>query len=213
MVAWDAWARRNLQTGDILFRMGDARAAWGLFKFSKISAGMADSHYSHTAIVAWEDGEPFVYDTTTTGARKQPFPIWVLDTSGALAVKRPRPAYQKHVAQAIEFCRQVYFSQIPFDMDLKMGDDRLYCIELTERAYRSAGLPLSDPLRIDQLPRFGEFPFSVWLAKRFSSLQPEQPAWVIGNERIGVFSSPALELVYTAPRSLILAHNGEILVR
>ena len=90
MTAWDDWARANLREGDILFRMGDARAACGLFPFSKISAEMAGSRYSHSGVVAWEEGGPIVYDTTKTGPRRQPFAIWILDTVGGIAVKRPR---------------------------------------------------------------------------------------------------------------------------
>lgn len=199
MCVWDAWGRTFLRDGDVLFRMGDARAACGLFRFSKISAEMAGSDFSHTGIVAWEEGAPFVYDTTKTGARRQPFPIWVLDADGPLAVKRPVPAAQLCVPGALAFCREVYRRQVPFDPGLMMGDDRLYCIELTERAYRSAGLPLSEPIRIDHLPRYHEFPNVVRLATLCTSLRPEQPAYVIGNDQVGIWASPALELLYRAP--------------
>jgi hypothetical protein len=203
MVVWDDWARRNLCDGDILFRMGDARAACGLFPFSKISAAMADSRYSHTGIVAWEEGAPFVYDTTTTGPRRQPFAIWLLDTAGGFAVKRPVSGCQQYVPAALAFCRATYHHQTPFDRDLGLGDDRLYCIELTERSYRSAGLALSEPLRIEQLPRYKEFPNIVRLARLCSPLEPEQEAYIIGNDRVGIWSSPALELVYEAPDAFL----------
>ena len=199
MAAWDAWGRRTLRDGDILFRMGDARAACGMFPFSRISAEMAGSRYSHTGIVAWEEGGPYVYDTTKTGPRRQPFAIWVLDTAGGLGVKRPRPADQRHIPAAVAYCRDVYLKQVPFDHAFGLGDDRLYCIELTERAYRSAGLPLSNPLRINELPRYQEFPNAVRLVRLFTSLRPEQQAYIIGNERVGIWASPALELVYEAP--------------
>ena len=59
----------------------------------------------------------------------------MLDVRGAFAVKRPLPAYQHHVGRAVAYCRDAYDSQVPFDRDLKMGDDQPYCIELTQRAY------------------------------------------------------------------------------
>src|SRR5262249_26069956 len=143
MVTWEDWGRRHLHDGDILFRMGDARAACGLFPFSRVSAAIAGSRFSHTGIVAFEDGLPVVYDTTPTGPQRQPFPIWLLDPRGSFAVKRPCAAFQHLAPEAAAFCRAVYHAQVPFDFDMRLGDERFYCIELTERAYRHAGLPLS----------------------------------------------------------------------
>jgi hypothetical protein len=199
MVAWERWGRHYLRDGDILFRMGDARAALGLFPFSKISAGIAASRFSHSGIVAMEGGEPVVYDTTTTGPQRQPFSVWLLDTRGCFGIKRPRPEYQTLAPKAVAFCRAVYHAQTPFDFDMQMGDERLYCIELTERAYREAGLPLSHPIRLDHLPRYDEHPWSVRLMKLFTQMVPHQLAYVIGNDTIGIWSSPSLELVYEAP--------------
>jgi len=199
MNAWSGWARANLRDGDLVFRMGDARLASGLYPFSRITAEMAGSRYSHSGIIAWEGGEPVVYDTYRTGPRKQPFAIWVLDATGGIAFKRPKPEYQHHVAQALAFCREVYQKQVPFDRALALGNDRLYCIEMTAQAYESAGLTLAHPIRIDHLPRYRDFPKAVAAARCFSSLRPDQLAFVIGNETVGLWSSPALELVYEAP--------------
>ncbi|WP_406700506.1 YiiX/YebB-like N1pC/P60 family cysteine hydrolase [Singulisphaera sp. Ch08] len=199
MCVWESWARAHLRDGDIVFRMGDARVACGLYPFSRISAEMAGSRYSHTGIVAWENGEPVVYDTNKSGPRKQPFPIWVLDVAGGIAVKRPDANNQRFVAGAVAFCQDAYQRQVPFDPKLLLDNDRFYCIELTERAYRSAGLVLSEPIRIDHLPRYQHFPKAVWLARHFSSIRPDQSAFVIGNDAVGIWSSPALRLVYEAP--------------
>jgi Permuted papain-like amidase enzyme, YaeF/YiiX, C92 family len=201
MTAWESWGRQNLREGDIVFRMGDARAAFGLFPFSKISAAIAASRYSHTGIVAVEGGELVVYDTSTSGPQRQPFPIWVLDTRGHFAVKRPRAPYSESAPKAVAFCRSVYEKQVPFDFNMSLGDDKFYCIELTERSYTTAGLPLSKPLRLDHLPRYAEFPRIVRLMKLATSMVPQQLAYVIGNDAIGIWSSPSLELVYEAPHA------------
>jgi hypothetical protein len=202
MDAWADWARKNLRDGDLVFRMGDARAACGVFPFSRVSAAIADSRYSHSGIVAIEDGEPVVYDTTTTGPQRHPFPVWTLDARGSFAVKRPREPYRACAPKAVEFCKAIYRAQVPFDYDMKLGDDRFYCIELTERAYQSAGLPLSRPLRLDHLPRYHEHPWVVRLVRLCSPMEPHQRAYVIGNDAIGIWSSPSLELVYEAPHAL-----------
>ena len=199
MLAWEAWGRTHLQEGDIVLRMGDARAAMGMFPFSKVSAAIADSRFSHSGIVAIENGQAVVYDTTTTGPQRQPFKIWLLDTRGSFAVKRPKPEYQRAAPKAVAYCRQAYQKQVPFDFNMSMGDEKLYCIELTERAYESTGLPLSTALRLDELPRYRDYPKVVRLLKLATAMVPEQKAFVIGNEQIGIWASPALETVYDAP--------------
>ncbi|MFO0907316.1 MAG: YiiX/YebB-like N1pC/P60 family cysteine hydrolase [Isosphaeraceae bacterium] len=198
MLAWDAWGRTHLRDGDIVFRMGDARAAFGLLRFSKISASIADSRFSHCGIVALENGAPVVYDTSTSGPQRQPFSVWILDADGNFAVKRPRPEYAEAANKAVAYCRSIYRAETPYDWGMKLGDDELYCIEMTERAYQVAGLPLSRPVRIDELPRYKEHPWSVRLIKLGSKMVPQQLAYVIGNEKYGIWANPSLDLVYEA---------------
>ncbi len=201
MAAWELWGRDHLRDGDLLFRMGNARAFFGLMPFSRFSAAVAASKYSHSGIVAMEEGEPVVYDTSAGGPQRQPFAIWLLDAKGSFAVKRPAEPYQHHARGAVEFCRKAYRDQVPFDWNMTPGDDKFYCIELTQRAYASAGLNLSEPLRLDHLPRYHDFPKVVALMKVFTSMVPEQQAYVIGNNNLGIWSSPTLETVYEAPHA------------
>src|SRR5262249_32272961 len=91
MQQWDRWGRAVLRDGSPLFRRGDARILFGYFPFSRFLANVNNSPYSHAGIVAVEDGQPVVYDTTKAGVRRQPFPIWVLDNFGPLGVKRLKP--------------------------------------------------------------------------------------------------------------------------
>ena len=70
MTQWDAWGKSVLKDGDVLFRRGDATLLLGRFPFSRFTARVSGSQFSHTGIVAIEDGEPFVYDTTKAGVRR-----------------------------------------------------------------------------------------------------------------------------------------------
>ncbi len=88
MEKWDRWGHTVLKDGDILFRQGDARLLFGYFPFSRFIARTSGSRYSHTGIVSIENGDPFVYDTTKAGVRRQPFHVWVLDNVGPIGVKR-----------------------------------------------------------------------------------------------------------------------------
>ena len=50
----------------------------------------------------------------------------------------------------------------------------------------------------------------VRLMKLFTPMVPHQQAYVIGNEALGIWSSPALELVYEAPHARPpIAGDGE----
>ena len=56
MIQWGQWGRRVLRDGDIVFRLGDARILFGYFPFSRFTANVSGSRYSHTGIVAVEGG-------------------------------------------------------------------------------------------------------------------------------------------------------------
>ncbi len=196
MKQWDKWGKTVLRDGDILFRQADARILFGHFPFSRFIARASGSPYSHTAIVALENGTPVVYDTTKAGVRRQPFHVWILDNVGSFGVKRVRPELASRTALAIRFCRDVYERQVPFDFELSTDDRALYCVEMTEKAYRAAGLPLSEPIRLGDMENVTKYPICVFGFLRFSDLSLDQLAWFPGNERHGIWSSPNLVTVY-----------------
>jgi len=82
-----------------------------------------------------------VYDTTGSGVACQPFCVWVLDNVGNFGVKRLRPEDRHAIPRVLAYCRKVFHEQPPFDYELGLDDSRLYCVEMTEKAYRYAGLP------------------------------------------------------------------------
>ena len=200
MKGWDRWGRSVLRDGDILFRRGDAHVLFGYFPFSKFIANASGSKYSHTGIVAIEGGAPFVYDSTKAGVRRQPFHVWVLDNVGPFGVKRLKADRRPAVPEILRFCRETFEHQVPFDYKLGLGDDSLYCVEMTEKAFRSAGLKLSEPVRIRDMERRKEFPICFFVFQQLSTLTLDQQIFFPGNERHGIWSSPLLEQVYPAPK-------------
>ena len=201
MRRWDEWGRKNLRSGDVVFRMGDARVARGWFPMSRFLAKASNSRFSHTGVVSVEDGEPVVYDTTRTSVARQPFCVWVLDNVGDFGVKRLKPEYRSQIPLVIEYVHDVFAKQIPFDYELGLDDKALYCIELTEKAFRHAGLKLSDPIRLGDMERAGDFPIqmlgiaaaSKWALK--TPLTFEQEVFFPGNDRHGIWSSDKLQVV------------------
>ncbi len=192
MKQWDQWGKRVLRDGDIVFRRADARIIFGRFPFSRFTAQVTGSEFSHTGIVAIEEGKTMVYDTTKAGVRKQPFAVWMLDNVGSFGVKRLRPDLQRHVPGALKYCRQVFEKQVPFDYDLGLDDSKLYCVEMTEKAYRASGLPLSEPIRLSDMENVDQYPIAIYLFAQFSPLSLDQSVFFPGNERTGIWSSPSL---------------------
>ncbi len=216
MARWQGWGREVLRQGDVIFRLGDARVVRGMVPLSRFIARATGSPFSHTGIVAIEDGSPVVYDCSSAGVQRQPFEIWMLDSVGALGVKRLKPEHCRHIAGVIGYCRSAFERQVPFDSGFRMDDDSLYCLELTEKAFRSEGLALSEPVRIGDWEYLASFPLTAFLIPPISGLvldRPitlEQPVYLPGNERHGVWASPLLETVFgPAPKVFQDAIPGE----
>jgi hypothetical protein len=206
MARWGRWARRALREGDIVFRLGDARTLGGIFPLSRFIARATGSSFSHTGIVAIEDGSPVVYDCSSDGIQRQPFEVWMLDCVGSLGIKRLKPEHRRHIPGVIGYCRKVFEQQVPFDSEFRPDDAALYCLELTEKAFRSQGLALSRPVRIGDWEHLNRYPLTALAAPHVTRLmlgRPitlQQPVYLPGNERQGVWASPLLQTVF-APAS------------
>jgi hypothetical protein len=200
MARWDRWGRKVLREGDIVFRLGDARVGRGYFPMSRFLARASNSPFSHTGIVAIEEEGPVVYDMTRTSVNRQPFCVWVLDNIGSIGVERLRPEYRKAIPTVVGYCRKVFKEQIPFDYLLSEDDSALYCIEMTEKAFRSAGIELSKPIRLGDMERATEFPVQMFL-RFFSKYALDRPltfdqlVYFPGNERHGIWSAKQLMVV------------------
>jgi hypothetical protein len=202
MAHWARWGRETLREGDIVFRMGDARFFRGILPVSFFIAKASGSLFSHTGIVAIENGSPVVYDCSSDGVQRQPFEVWMLDCVGSLGVKRLKPEHRHHIPGVVAYCRAAFEKEIPFDYQLRPDDRELYCLELTEKAFRSQGLKLSEPVRIGDWELLGDYALTALLIPYGSALVLEKPisleqaVYLPGNDRHGVWASPLLETVF-----------------
>ena len=77
---------------------------------------------------------------------------------------------------------------MPFDYQLSDDDSALYCVEMTEKAFRSAGIELSKPIRLGDMERASEFPlqmFGLRFASKYALEHPLtfRPARLLPGER------------------------------
>jgi hypothetical protein len=190
-----------LRDGDIVFRLGDARALHGTFPLSQFIARATGSPFSHTGIIAVEDGLPVVYDCSSAGVQRQPYAVWMLDCVGAMGVKRLKPEHRYRIPGVISYCRAKFEQQVPFDYEFRLDDTALYCVELTEKAFRSQGLVLSQPVRIGDWEHLGSYPLTALATPYVTRLMfehpitLEQPVFLPGNEHQGIWASSLLETV------------------
>jgi hypothetical protein len=202
MARWCAWGRKQLRDGDIVFRLGDARVVRGKVALSRFIARATGSPFSHTGIVAIEDGLTFIYDCSSEGVQRQPFEVWMLDSLGPLGVKRLKANHRGRIPGVIQYCRAAFERQVPFDFGFRMEDDSLYCLELTEKAFRSQGLALSKPVRIGDWEYLTSFPLTALLIPPVTGqvldrpITLEQLVYLPGNERHGIWASPFLETAF-----------------
>ncbi len=201
LTRWNTWGRDVLRDGDIVFRLGDARTMRGVFPLSRFIARASGSLFSHTGIVAIEEGSPVVYDCSSDGVQRQPFEVWMLDCVGSFGVKRLKPAHRHLIPGVIGYCRSKFDQQVPFDFEFRLDDAALYCVELTEKAFRSQGLALSEPVRIGDWERLDSYPLTAMAGPCVSQfmlkhrITLEQPVYLPGNERQGVWASSLLETI------------------
>jgi hypothetical protein len=196
---WAAFAHDVIEEGDVLFRFGRSYTPNGLVT-SRVIAGICDSRFSHDAIAHWEDHVLYVYDAELEGIRKVPFVWWMLDVKdGTLEIKRLKAPYRDAIPQVIAYCEEGYYQNVPFDKALRPDDERLYCSEMIEKAFRSAGLPLAEPLPIRCLPHYPRYSPLRPIVERFTEIRVDVPEFAMGNEHYGTYGSPFLELVYHTP--------------
>jgi hypothetical protein len=198
MAEWAEFGRRTIQEGDILFRYGRSYKPYEIFT-SYLIASIEDNRFSHDGVAHWEGDTLYIYDAEPApeAVRKVPFQFWMLDTAyHSLVIKRLRPEHRCRIPQAIAYCEDVWLRQVPFDTALRPDDSELYCSEMIEKAYRSAGLVLSDPLPIYCLPHYHRW---LWLrptVQTFTEIRVDVPVFALGNPYYGTYGSPLLETVY-----------------
>ena len=198
MAEWAEFGRRNIQEGDILFRYGKSYKPYEMFT-SRVIAGVEDNRFSHDGIAHWEGDALYIYDAEPDpqATRKIPFEFWVLDVADqSLVIKRLRPEFRCCIPKAIAYCDDVYQKQVPFDDALDPDDRRLYCSEMVEKAYRSAGLVLSDPIPITCMPHYQRWLPIKPLVTLFTPIRVNRKVFALGNQYYGTFGSPLLETVY-----------------
>jgi hypothetical protein len=194
---WNAWANDRLQSGDVVFLRGDNRILLDLVNFSEFVSTLTDSPWSHVGLVSVEDGEAVVYDIRQSGGmHRTPFGTLLTNPEiHAVAVRRPTGEARAAIPAAVQFVQDVHQRRVRFDTRFEPDESRFYCAELVECAFRSGGVPLSQPVRISELPGFGRERTVEAVLQRVARVTADQAVYVPGNNDLGLWSNPALHPV------------------
>lgn len=196
---WYAFAETHLQDGDVLFRLGAHRTHL-VMNFSRVTAKATRSRYSHSGVMRWRDGVPEVVDITSTGFRAQAFPVWMREVDrNTYAIARLKPEYRDRIPAVLAFLETQSRERPTFDFTFEPDNGRFYCNEMTEEAFRSAGVPLSEAVPKRALPGFRDVPIASWLIKVVGGVDMEIPVYVVGNADYGMYASDKLDVVYVSP--------------
>lgn len=197
---WNEWADAHLQNGDIVFMRGDCYMLLGTVNFSELSTDLTDSRFSHIGLVAIEDGQAYVYDIRTSGCLRTRFgELLAHHQLHQVAIKRHREASPESLAQAAAYCRAVFQRHEKYDDQLKLDNARLYCTELVQNAYQQAGFRLSEPIAIQDLPNYDRHLNAIQFVRAVTTIEPDQPVLLPGNERFGIWACEQLDLILDLP--------------
>jgi hypothetical protein len=133
--------------------------------------------------------------------RGNPSPSGAWTTLGVLGLKRLRPEHRDAIPKVVAYCHKVFDEQLPFDYELSDDDKALYCVEMTEKAYRSAGIKLSNQVKVGDFERAADYPIcliGLGIASKFQLNRPltaDTLVYLPGNERHGIWAAKQLMTV------------------
>jgi hypothetical protein len=183
-----------LKQGDIVFRLSSTQLLGGLVDFSKTIAEATESDFSHAVMVSnvFDDGA-IVADITNTGIARRYLIDWYMDgPTTNVVVKRLKLEYQSFLPAIIKNLKQKIDEDVLYDTKFNSTDNKYYCTELVDECFTKANCQLADRIKIKDFPKYN----LVFVIGCFiGGIDVNSEVVVVGNNKIGLFSSKKLESV------------------
>jgi len=186
-----------LETGDILVRLGNARGPFGI-PFSWLVMKLSRSLYSHADLTLLENGTVYVANVGENGTAKITFAAWMKE------VQQHRYAfYRVPIADKVRLkslIKKLLKEDAAYDYTFA-DPNKHYCVEAVACVYERAGTRLCDPKPLKDILSPMAYWFVVpinWLVKKLTGkgFDMKQPVYFVGNEMIGLLSSPLIVKLY-----------------
>lgn len=192
-----------VQTGDILYRQGDAKGPLHL-PFSKLVAHLTKSKFSHASMIFIRDEVIYVLEVNDNGCMQYRFIDWLDDCmTENLIVSRLKNVDGKldRIQQQID----IILANDP-DYDYHFTDpDKFYCTESVNCIAEYVGLPICKPEYLNDIISWWQKPL-FWIGNFFFKLFTGKGIpydilfYYIGNEKRGMMASPNLDIIYRLPK-------------
>lgn len=186
----------NVKPGDIICRCGNA-AVYGYVPFSRFICHLTKSKYSHAALVLDTVGDILIADVNAAGLRRQYVTDWCDDIRGDDIIVLRYNGDSVAANLAVENARTLLISDIQNTEFVGNESSRnFYCVELVCWCYLRAGVMLCQDIPICKLPNWR----SIYnLVAKMHGIDYNDAVWCVGNEEIGLLSSPHLMKIGEIP--------------
>lgn len=189
-----------IQTGDIIYRHGDARGPLNL-PFSKLVSRLTKSRFSHASMIIMQHGEPFVLEVGENGTMQFRLIDWVDDTvTDELMVSRLNDLTPEILFKIEEEIKTILKNDPDYDYTFT-DPDKFYCTESVNFIAERVGRPICKPELIKDIvpkrvwPIFKVINFFFKIVAR-KSIPFDIPFYYVGNKERGMMSSKALTIIY-----------------
>ena len=192
-----------IQTGDIIYRQGDARGPLNL-PFSKLVAHLTKSKFSHASMIFIRDETVFILEVNDNGVGQYRFIDWIDDCmTEDLVISRLKNVDGK--LDQIQEQIDIILAKDP-DYDYHFTDpDKFYCTESVNCIAEYVGLPICKPEPLNDIISWWQKPI-FWVGNFFFKLLTGKGIpydisfYYIGNEKRGMMASPNLDIIYKLPK-------------
>lgn len=190
--------KRDMRSGDILYRYSDAKGPLGL-PFTKIVSNITKSEYSHAAIMFVDNGEPYVLEINDQGTLRYRLLDWIDTCYGDnFSVYRLKDLDDQKESVLLNEIHKMLEEDADYDFTFS-NDNKYYCTESIAKIYKEAlGVEFPSYFIKEIMPtlnyyvlRVGVFFFSFL----GTSLPFDRKMYFVGNEQQGMMSSKLTRLV------------------
>ena len=195
-----------IQTGDILYRRGNAKGPFGL-PFSRLISLLSKSDYSHAAMTLIVNGYPFVLEINDQGTLLYRMIDWLdMSYTGNFSVYRYK-GINEELKEDIKMEIEKFLDADP-EYDFTFSDpNKFYCTESVVVIYDRVGVKLIEPSKIKDvvsLPVYVILKIGSAIFSLFSeaSLPFNKGLYFVGNEDQGMISSKETFEIYTHKENL-----------
>lgn len=190
--------KRDMRSGDILYRYSDAKGPLGL-PFTRIVANVTKSEYSHAAILFIENGEPHVLEINDQGTFRYRLLDWIDTCYGDnFSVYRLKDIDDQKEAALLEAIYKILADDPDYDFTFS-EEDKYYCTESVAVIYKKAlgvELPCYFIKEVVETWLYYVLRVGVFLFSFFGTSLPfDRKMYFVGNEKQGMISSELTRLV------------------